>query len=252
MNVISFSLFVGSFHTTRYSECYCKYAPGSLLSTKILYPEWEIRLYHDGNIPHNIITLSKTLGIKLFDLGTKDSFAKKCLWRVLPLFDLTDGVVLCRDIDSVTLPKDRFAVEQFLSLDGSCHNIVDHEQHNIELMGGLCGINVKNFHTAFPDLTFDTIPNIFFEYTTPGADQAFLCKMVYPALKFNSVEHRFVGINKFDTPHIITTVDYNVPCKCLVEKDKINMANSLAQYCGQIGFDIPAVMNFYKQYIPLC
>ena len=247
MNVISFSLFIG---TPRYSACYCKFAPGALLSTRALYPDWEIRVYHDGNIPHSVKAIATLIDAKLFDLGSLDSFGKKCLWRLIPLFGLTDGVLLCRDIDSIALPKERFAVEQFLNLHGSCHNIVDHVEHNIELMGGLCGIDTKEFRIAFPTLTFDTIPHIFFDYVNPGSDQSFLCKVVYPKLKFNAVEHRLVGTNKFNTPHIIKTIDYSLNIKCLVPADKLTYADSFAKHCGQIGFNVPDVMSFYHQYFP--
>ena len=79
--------------------------------------------------------------MRLVDCGSSQKVCLSMLWRLKPLWDNNVGYLLARDMDSLPLPKDRRAVEEFMKSGCIVHSLGDNRAH-YGLMGGMCGFNV--------------------------------------------------------------------------------------------------------------
>ena len=64
---------------------------------------------------------------------------KAMLWRLKPMFDPEVELFVCRDMDSLSTPKDRICVEEWVASPFLIHGINDNRVHTVPLMGGMCG-----------------------------------------------------------------------------------------------------------------
>ena len=251
MNVVSYSIFGDD-------SFYYNNVESSLTAARVMFPDWEIRLYYDDNLysqPSTLVSIPKlkdVLNIKLILIEEDAPLCQAMLWRILPLYDLNTETVICRDIDSLLIPKERIAVEEFIKLDGMCHNIIDNTQHNTCLMGGLCGFSGPAFRKFFSLTSLDILCQGH-DMSKKASDQTVLKEKIWPLMESNSVEHDFININTrrhFPT-HVLSVVDESTSINSKLPKEKYAEANALTPFCGADSrqYDSEKALEFYTQYI---
>jgi hypothetical protein len=112
----------------------CELAP-------IVYPGWKVRVYLDRTVPRNIVAHLEALGAQLVrvDDGAMSGGIGGMFWRFLVAADPTVDRYIIRDSDSRLNPRERLAVEEWISSGKQIHSIRDHPNHDRPLNGGMWG-----------------------------------------------------------------------------------------------------------------
>jgi len=241
-NVISYCLFESHLNNMHF---YYSYAIPALCAARCWFPDWEIRVHHDSYIEQELLNISKNLDIKLVKCEDDRPLCENMLWRLKPLWDENVNFVICRDLDSVITPRERYAVQEFINLDGTCHNLAELPQHNTCLMGGLCGFSGKEFRKNFKNISWNNLIASH-KLTVKGSDQTFLRDIIWPKMNSNSVEHRTAGIIQYPVVHKLNNPDFNIQVNCVVHKNSYDAVSKLTHYAGQAGFDRNKIYDFYS------
>lgn len=166
------------------------------------YPGWQVRIYHDTNVPTEILTkLSDMKHIKLIDVATElpavhHSFNPKT-WRFLIASDPTVAVYAIRDVDSRPTRRERAAVNEWLAIRNSknFHMMRDHPGHDprnfAAILGGMWGGTrkaVPQMEQLLRDYYNDTSQETTTEFDYAD-DQDFLWKYILPLARNDCVQH---------------------------------------------------------------
>jgi hypothetical protein len=93
-NVISFSLYGNE---DRYTE---GGAANAILAQDI-YPEWQVRIYHDNSVPENLLAhLASMSNVMLVNMSSSPPSSNPMTWRFLVALDPDVSAYVIRDIDS--------------------------------------------------------------------------------------------------------------------------------------------------------
>lgn len=116
-----------------------------------IFPGWQIRIYHDDNIPDEVLDQLSTIGgptMKLINVVTElDPWVYQDLnpmaWRFLVASDEEVSAFIVRDGDSRPGTRDKAAVDEWLRSGRSFHIVRDHPMHNpttfTPILGGMWG-----------------------------------------------------------------------------------------------------------------
>jgi len=196
--VIATSVFNGSGIKNRqgfYWACLSHFIRGYLN----IFPDWEIWIYHDSSLYSNfygsvLLHLEEKGLVKLICMDSEAvPLCEAMLWRLIPLFDSSVDIVLCRDVDHVPTGKELAIVNKFLLSDTFVLGINDNPAHTIPLMGGLCGFKSKELLKVLKgkyqnNITFEELIKIYKNtrsLDTHGDDQNFLNLIIYPLVVNN-------------------------------------------------------------------
>ncbi len=160
---------------------------------------WELRIYHDDRVmefPYwkAIQGFERAGLLELHYCGKAKTLCQSMMWRMRPAWDPAVDVVVCRDVDSVPLPRDRRACEEFIRTGLAVHVVHEASAHS-GIMGGTIGLNAA----AFRDLAkFPTLDSFEYEaaraypaerWNEHGCDQNFLNAVVLPRVKDRLLLH---------------------------------------------------------------
>ena len=150
-NVLSFVLFGNQ-------DRYWSAIPISLISHKMAFPDFEIRIHISKEIKQHwlyplLSELHKIYGlirIKKIDYDYRRT--QPTLWRMMPLWDKHTKYVFCRDLDSLCGLQEIEAMKLFMSNDFWIHGIRSYKLHTINLMAGMCGFKASELrrHAILP------------------------------------------------------------------------------------------------------
>ena len=120
------------------------------------------------------------------------------LWRLNPLFDNTTATewIICRDIDSLPMHRDRVMVEEAMQEKATAHAILDSESHSGPLMGGMTAFYAPRLKEACKLGSFVTLDDFLatakreINFDQHGADQRFLNTVVWPHVYQKTVIHQ--------------------------------------------------------------
>jgi hypothetical protein len=239
INVIAYSLF------GKPSGLYANSVITVLYASRVLYPNWKIRLYHDENLGSDVKNICSELNVDLYFVKNDPKLCEGMLWRIKPLFDKDVKYLICRDVDSLPCPQDRFAVEEFVQNAGTFHNICASTSHSVPVMGGLCGFDAEEFRKKYSG-SWDELIQTTLDLNKKGTDQYLLKDKVWPLLNSNSIEHRFAGEPWYPITKLFKSVNYMLQTECNLKKELYDEANRLAQFPGHAGFNISLALNFYE------
>lgn len=157
---------------------------------------WTLRVHHDEKawkLPcWSLLTQCPFVELQL--MGEAKTLCGSMLWRLRPIFGTQADVVVCRDVDSLPMDRDRKMVEDFIESGAGVHAIHDSESHSGPLMGGMTAFRADAFFEAFPkviswdkfeELASSTLPHM----NVHGADQRFMNEVLWPKLQKNSFIH---------------------------------------------------------------
>lgn len=153
--------------------------------------DWWLEIAHDDRVKELrefrfLRELERNSLIRLRDCGPAPFLCSAMLWRLDPVFDKDVEVVVCRDIDSLPMHRDRKMVEAFIASRGTVHAIHDSESHSGPLMGGM--IAVKSGGIPFSKDQWDALKNTY-DLSEHGSDQRFLNEHLYPRIASNLLVH---------------------------------------------------------------
>ncbi len=240
-----------------------------IASALTLFPGWEFRIHHDSGLPNRFPLLKKWADqgfVQLVDAGPNLKKGRSMLWRLLPLWDSTVSHLLCRDLDSLLLVKDRRMVERFIESKAAVHCVNDHPDHTAPMMGGMVGFNCAVYwKTPGADVyaTFERLTEVQEEFWNQyGADQYLMWQRLWPVAQQSLCEHRLQGwpqtpgavyssteveqLNLFDVdPHFLDIVEHpywKTPCA---------RGDSYSNFMGAPQFTDQAMEDF-KKWGPSC
>lgn len=166
---------------------FSNFLPTMLRAALAVWKGWEIRIHHDAAVvtrPHwpLVSALADAGRITLVPMGSAKGYCSSMLWRILPCVSDGDAIVVCRDIDSLPMERDRLMVEQAFDLGAEAHAVLDSESHSGPLMGGMTA-----YRHDFAPYPLDD-PEI--DFNRHGADQKWLNKHVWPVVRAKTVVHQ--------------------------------------------------------------
>ncbi len=174
-----------------------------------LYPDWEMWIHTDCNDDDKgyfpiVKRLAQEGLLKLITVPNEGFQYQNrwktmmMLWRMLPIWENTD-YVFCRDLDSILTPRQLQCVKEFIRSGKIVHGINDNVQHDIPLLGGMCGFKSKEFVTKinYKDLNC-LISNKYDseQWKRHGTDQHFLNQYVVPVVRDSMLIHKLSGPNR--------------------------------------------------------
>jgi len=195
--VISLSIFDNPKNAYR-PGFYWQHLRHSIWGYLSLFPDWEIRIYHDKSLYNNyyggVILNLQTKGlVKLIYMGEEPAICKAMLWRLNPVFDKDVTYVLCRDTDHSPTIRERTMAEQFMATGLALHCIQDNPAHSVPMMGGLISFDASKTRKI---LKVGSLDNLLVTHSwgsdklmEHGTDQDFLQECVWPRLKNSSCMH---------------------------------------------------------------
>ncbi|KKN46758.1 hypothetical protein LCGC14_0669820 [marine sediment metagenome] len=160
---------------------YTDYLPAAIRTYRTIYPEWELRIHHDGTVLESdygqtLQWLADAGIVKLVHMGPADKLCESMLWRMAPLDDPEVEYFVCRDIDSCPTPRERKAVDTWIDSGKIIHSINDSRSHT-GLMGGMVGIKCAPFRAKMGG-GIETFKPLWktkgWDLNTHGDDQRFL------------------------------------------------------------------------------
>merc|ERR1712029_80949 len=196
------------------------------------YPGYVLRLYIDLEENDPIWTELKRLeqnvtNLDLCDVkslpGTQFGNAKQVfamVWRFFPTLDPQVDVLASRDLDSRISAREVAAVQDFLKSGKAMHSMRDHKEHNMVLMGGMWGANLKvplarqKWKTAWEGMWKDN--NMWAARNSVGSDQHLLRDHVWKVFDGakNVLQHdayrceRFKGSLPWPTKRLKTAFNF--------------------------------------------
>lgn len=145
---------------------------------------YEFRLHHDDHVTTNEYwpALRKMTDMGLLTLkycGPSKALCTSMLWRMKPVFEGDDQIVVCRDVDSVPMLRDRLCVEEWLRSGLTVNAIHDNAAHS-GVMGGTTSVRSKRFKELLAVDSMDAFLALGedFDWTKQGADQHLLNRLL--------------------------------------------------------------------------
>ena len=158
---------------------------------------WDLAIHHDDRVREfeyfpTLERMHRAGLLTLVPMGECHALCSSMLWRLQPIFAGTHDWVVCRDIDSLPMFRDRSMVEEAIASGAAVHAILDSESHSGPLMGGMTAFNAATFRGTFPNETLESFINkpLEIDLNQHGADQRFLNTVVWPRMKYKTFIHQ--------------------------------------------------------------
>lgn len=177
-SVIAFSLFGNN---TRYLHG----AIRNLSLAADIYPNWQVWIYVDDNVPADYLALFERMGAVLKMQPSQQSMREKLCWRFQVANDAAVGRFLVRDIDSVINVREKIAVDAWFVSGKYFHVMRDWWSHTDLVLAGMWGGVAGMLPPVQPLL--ETYRSGFLE--TPNIDQMFLKDVLWAYLKHSVCIH---------------------------------------------------------------
>jgi hypothetical protein len=166
-----------------------RYLRGALYNVIVgreLFPEWTMRFYVDGTVPHELRDALKGLDAEVLEQEDGQPRGRKLCWRFLVASDPEVGRFMMRDCDSAFSLREALVVDEWLESGELFHVIRDHHAHTDLMLAGLWGgvSGVLSDMQGMLGNFFATARNI-----TSHTDQFFLAEYVWPTIKESCLVH---------------------------------------------------------------
>jgi len=161
---------------------------------------WKLRIHVSEEcltLPY-ITVLSELTHAGLVELrlpGWAPPHCRAMLWRFKPVFDIPDGIVVMRDLDSIPCIRDRAAVSEFAESDKNLHVVHDNPAHG-GIMGGTTAVKALRFRVRTHwhyETDFEKKLESLTEkcWSRHGSDQDFLNEAISPYFVGDTLVHTF-------------------------------------------------------------
>ncbi len=178
-NIVSYSLFGQDRY---YHEC----AITNARMHPVIFPEFTARFYCAPDLPEEVLLALRASGAQVM-LAREDNKAGSSpmagtFWRFLTFDDPNVDVVLCRDVDSPVLPRERAAIEMWLASSEPFYCMRDHAIHAELILAGLWG----GFTGVLPPLG-PLAGSFVSQDFSRFSDQKFLRANIWPRLREGAI-----------------------------------------------------------------
>lgn len=219
---------------------FTNFMPSMIRAMCAVWGGWTKIIHHDDRVmevPYfKVLKRLEDAGVlRLRYMGPAETLTGSMLWRIDPIFDTQADWVVCRDIDSLPMHRDRKMVELAMSKGAAVHAIHDSESHSGPLMGGTSAFNAALVRKglATPCVTseeFRAVHGIGLDFDKHGADQTFLNREIWP---------------KFQKQTIIHTRRPNLQYACMRAYPTIEPETPLDKVVRHIGagYEVPKAME---------
>ncbi len=166
-----------------------RYLRGALYNVivgKELFPDWTMRFYVDGTVPHELKDALKSLDADILEQEDGQQKDRKLCWRFFVASDPEVGWFMVRDCDSAFSLREAIVVGEWLESGKLFHLIRDWYTHTDLMLAGLWG----GIARVIPDIK--TMLNDFFAkniHITQNIDQLFLANYIWPIIKNSCIIH---------------------------------------------------------------
>ena len=153
-----------------------------------VYPDWELWVYHDDTSREfayfkALERMHERKLLKLIPMGKAHLLCGSMFWRMLPIWTLNVDRVLCRDLDALSTPRERKAIEKWIASDRAISALHDSESHSATaLMGGMVGFKCDWVRERWP--SWDTFMRMADQFgismNQHGDDQRLLNAAILP------------------------------------------------------------------------
>lgn len=165
----------------------------------LIWSGWDMYVHHDDAITNHAYwpamrRMNDARLLRLVPCGQSMALCLSMLWRLKPAFEDNCEIVSCRDVDSIPLPNDRAAVEEFIATDKIVHTIHGAPPHG-GLMGGTTSFKAPSMREAIECSTWQQMIDMghAYEWRTYGNDQNFLTTVILSKMRDRALCHRFDG-----------------------------------------------------------
>lgn len=231
---------------------YARFLPVLIRAHHTLWPGFELRLHHDEHARRHpyfpaLLTLRDAGLIRLVPCGEATALTLAMLWRMKPLFEEPDALVLTCDLDSLPLLRLRRCVDEFMESGKAVMCVHGCESHN-GVMGGGFGARGAAFRRLVGAETFGAFVGLGKTgWSAYAADEEFLRTVVWPRVANHSV--LFSGnVPLMRCPDQRRTIQAPVPAELVPEAAA--HGDDFAPYIGSAGYDVSAAFHFYQS-LPL-
>lgn len=177
-NLIAFSLFGNG-------SAYCDGAVRNAIAARELYPEWRCRFYVDESVPPRVLDRLLREGAKVVRVGGLPAGRFGTFWRFLVADHQAADRYLVRDCDACVGPRERKAVDEWISSNRHFHVMRDAPTHTEVMLAGMWG----GVRGALPPLQQEIIDYCRKAPLSRTADQQFLRERVWPTVRRNVLVH---------------------------------------------------------------
>lgn len=160
---------------------------------------WELRIHHDDRVREfpcfrDLQRMQEAGLLRLVDCGKAETLCGSMLWRMKPLFDEQADYVVCRDVDSLPMPRDKAMVIDWINSGADAHAILDSESHSGPFMGGMSAFDADTFVPNSECGDFSMLMKLAvvhgIDMNRHGADQLLLNRGIWPRLKGSTLIHQ--------------------------------------------------------------
>ena len=195
MNVYSLAFFRSEFSGyespragTSQSIFFDNFLPSVVRAFRAVWKGWELRIHHDERCKDRsnwplLERCAKAGMLRLVPMGESKTLCGSMLHRLEPINDSSVEWMVCRDVDSLPMHRDRKMIEQAIALGAKTHLILDSESHS-GLMGGMSAFH----HDTLPYFQASTRDGI--DMNQHGADQRYLNREIWPHVRSETVIHQ--------------------------------------------------------------
>lgn len=159
---------------------------------------WELRIHHDerarGLAYFDELERMHADGLlRLVPMGHAQTLCGSMLWRLEAAYDPEVEWVVCRDVDSLPMERDRVMVEEAMASGAEVHAILDSESHSGPLMGGMTAFKASLIREVWP--TPEKLHKAMAkwppeEWNWHGCDQRFLNSTLWPFVAPRTFVHQ--------------------------------------------------------------
>jgi len=173
-----------------------------------VWPDWKLWIHHDERaleFPYweKIKRMEAAGLLSLFYMGPSDKLCKSMLWRMIPCWNLDVTHVLCRDLDALSTPRERRAIDRWVDSGKPVSALHDSESHSsVMLMGGLCGFKTQwvRDHWESYNAFMGRADQLGIDLTYHGSDQRLLDAEVTPAAAYEILSENRQTLGPKDHP----------------------------------------------------
>jgi hypothetical protein len=167
-----------------------------------VYPDWEVRVYHNNEVPADILSILASLKhvrlvnvVQEFPAWVANQVNPMC-WRFLVASDPAVRAYAIRDSDSRPSIREKAAVDEWIRSGMAFHIMRDHPAHNSATFAAILGGMWGGLGSAVPNMK-ELLWEYYCKNNTEGVkqkheykdDQDFLWKYVLPLATNNCLQH---------------------------------------------------------------
>lgn len=151
----------------------------------------ELVVHHDNRameLPSfRLLTSASERGeLRLVFCGEAVTLCGAMMWRLRPIYEEGVDWVVCRDLDSLPMHRDRSMIEEAMAAGADAHAILDSESHSGPMMGGMTSWRAAAFRSVVPSL-----PRFEEEtFNNHGSDQRWLNGTLWPHVANKTFIHQ--------------------------------------------------------------